>query len=58
MISPPTRFATILFIVTALVFVAYGGSLRNGFVWDDETLIVTNPYVRDLSTWPEYFSTA
>jgi hypothetical protein len=43
-------------LAAALTFLAYGGSLRNGFVWDDETLVVKNQWVNDLSRWPDYFT--
>ncbi len=45
-------------MLTVLISVAYWGSLRNGFVWDDETFIVNNNYVHDLSRWKEYFTNA
>ena len=44
------------FLVLMLTAIAYGAVLRNGFVWDDETFIVTNSFVHDLSRWPEYFT--
>jgi hypothetical protein len=42
--------------IILLVFIAYGASIQNGFVWDDETFIVNNPFVHDLSLWPKYFT--
>ncbi|HXX58895.1 MAG TPA: tetratricopeptide repeat protein [Thermodesulfovibrionales bacterium] len=44
-------------IVILLIAAAYGGSLRNGFIWDDETFMVNNKYVHDISRWEEYFTT-
>lgn len=46
----------VLFVVSLLSALAYGGSLRNGFVWDDRTLIVDNPHVRELREAPGYFT--
>ncbi len=42
--------------IIILIAIAYGGSLHNGFVWDDETFIVNNKYVHDISRWQEYFT--
>ncbi len=51
-----THPAAVTLVLAALLTAAsYGGSLRNGFVWDDETLVVNNPYVHNLSRWPRYF---
>lgn len=47
-----------LVVIVLLAFIAYGASINNGFVWDDETLIVDNPFVRDLSRWTAYFTEA
>lgn len=44
------------FVILILVAIAYGTSFRNGFVWDDETFIVNNPFVHDISRWPQYFT--
>lgn len=43
-------------LLAVLTFVAYGGSINNGFIWDDETLVVTNRWVKDLSLWNDYFT--
>jgi protein O-mannosyl-transferase len=51
----PLRLASYAAIII-LIAVAYGGSLHNGFVWDDETFIVNNKYVHDISRWKEYFT--
>lgn len=57
MISEKRLLSVSLCIILILVAVAYGGSLRNGFVWDDETFIVNNKFVHDLARWPQYFTT-
>ena len=44
---------TVIFIFVAL---AYGNSVRNGIVWDDETFVANNKFVHDLSRFPEYFT--
>ena len=51
-----THPVAVIALMLGLTFLAYGGSLRNGFVWDDETLILNNRWVRDLSLWPDYFT--
>ena len=54
--SFPVKPVIIVLAVILLVCAAYGFSLNNGFVWDDETFIVNNAYVHDLSQWPRYFT--
>ena len=36
----------------------YYGSLRNGFVFDDQTQIVSNSLITDYTNLPEIFTTA
>ena len=49
-------FVFSLIAVVLLTLLAYGGTVHNGFVWDDETFIVDNPFIHDLSLWPRYFT--
>jgi len=47
-------------LVVALVLLAalpYLNTLRNGFVWDDSTQVLTNPYIRNLHHLREIFTT-
>lgn len=54
---PKKKVLLILFsLILILVAIAYGNSLRNGIVWDDETFIANNKFVHDLSLWPQYFT--
>lgn len=55
-LSKPIHVAFWFLLLGALIVAAYGGSTQNGFVWDDETLIVDNASVADLPAWPTYFS--
>jgi len=56
--APPRRFATFHGLtpflgLAALVFLAFGGALQNGFVrFDDHGYVVENPMVRGGLTWP------
>lgn len=52
------RFAMPLSIafLCALVFVAYGQSIKNGFVWDDNQQIVMNPDLRPGASITHLFS--
>jgi protein O-mannosyl-transferase len=51
--APPIgRRVLPLLALTALVLAAHGPVLANGFVWDDELVIVGNPDTRDLSALP------
>ena len=57
--APGPFYARPAFIVLALlimVCVSFGLSINNGFVWDDETFIVNNPHVHDISQLPLYFT--
>jgi tetratricopeptide (TPR) repeat protein len=47
----PARLA----ILCLVVLVAFGGALRNGFVWDDLPFIVHNPAVAELRNLPTLF---
>ena len=51
MISPARRAALAL-AVAAAALAAHGGALANGFVWDDEAVVVGNPATRDLRALP------
>ncbi len=42
--------------LAALTFLAYGNALFNGFVWDDEYLIVENPFIKHLQFIPKLFT--
>ncbi|MCL5022293.1 MAG: tetratricopeptide repeat protein [Nitrospirae bacterium] len=56
-ITPEKKILWISFgLIVVLVAAAYGLSLRNGLVWDDETFIGNNKFVHDLSRWQEYFT--
>ena len=43
-------------LVTGAALAVYGNTLENGFVWDDNDIIVDNPAVRDLGSIPSLFS--
>lgn len=45
-------------VLAALSFGAYANTLRAGFHYDDSHHIVANPFIRDLSYVPGYFSRA
>lgn len=50
-----------LLLIAALVGLAYGNTLWNGFVWDDFDVIVGNPFIRraanlPLLVRPDYFA--
>jgi hypothetical protein len=42
------RYAPLLLLV-GITLAAHANTIANGFVWDDETIIVKNPLTRDLS---------
>ena len=49
-VSSGNRGISATLVLLALLTIAvYGNSLANGFVWDDEFIIVSDPVMRDLS---------
>ena len=44
-------------LLTAIVLLAYGNSLPNGFTYDDEGLVVHNAFIKDTADWPRLFTT-
>ncbi|MBI5374525.1 MAG: tetratricopeptide repeat protein [Candidatus Schekmanbacteria bacterium] len=52
--SLKTNYIYILIIITA--FAVYINTLFNEFVFDDVSLVVTNPWIRDIKYTPEIFS--
>ncbi|HEY8241336.1 MAG TPA: hypothetical protein VIH35_07815, partial [Kiritimatiellia bacterium] len=45
-------------LLAAVVLLAYLPSLRNGFVWDDQYMVVDNPAIRSLTHVADYFTDA
>lgn len=45
-----------LAVLFAVVLVAYWGTFRNGFVWDDFPFILHNPVLKDLRNLPAIFA--
>jgi tetratricopeptide (TPR) repeat protein len=54
-VKKTTLLLSLIFIIV-LGFVAYGNSLDNKFVWDDEILIVNNDYIKNLHNIPGFFT--
>ena len=44
-----------LFLLILITTVAYGRSLSHQFVWDDEPIIIENPYIRNIGNIPSFF---
>ncbi len=40
---------TPLLLIVAATLVAHGNGIGNGFVWDDQSIVVENPYTKDLA---------
>ncbi len=49
------RWGALLFLAL-VVFIGYGNSLHNGFVWDDQQIIVNNPVNRSLTNIVQVFT--
>ncbi|GFO70442.1 hypothetical protein GMLC_40210 [Geomonas limicola] len=48
--------SAVALILVAVVCVAYGNTLVNGFVYDDEFQVLKNPWIRDIRHLPAIFS--
>lgn len=46
-----------IMIIIAISCAVYGNALRNGFVYDDVPQVVENPWIRDIHSIQEIFST-
>lgn len=55
-LSEPVLKTLVFVFVTVVVFGLYGPSLRNGFAYDDEPLILNNAQIASLSNIPKAFS--
>ncbi|HOW36030.1 MAG TPA: tetratricopeptide repeat protein [Candidatus Omnitrophota bacterium] len=53
--NPKKHRALLIGILVLLTFLAYGNSLFNSFVWDDQVFIVSNPFIRSLKYIPDFF---
>lgn len=49
------KYTNVTLLLTLVIALAYAFTLKNGFVWDDETLIVNNPYVQNIHSLGDYF---
>ncbi len=47
---------SVFFIIAISIFIAYGNTLFNQFVYDDGYLIVNNPFIKDFQHLPEAFT--
>ena len=49
------RLITALALLVVVTALAYGGSLKNGFVWDDHYIVEQYPLNRNLGNLPQFF---
>ena len=51
-----SKHALALLLIAGVTILVYGNSLSNSFHFDDEHSLVGNPYIRNLSNIPDFFS--
>lgn len=49
------RAAGLLILVLGVSLVVFGGTLGNGFVWDDLAFIINNTFLHDMGNVPRFF---
>ena len=55
-LPPSARTALLLVALAGACFSAYFNTLSNGFVYDDEDQVVSNPWIRDVRSLPKIFT--
>ncbi|MFQ5953195.1 MAG: tetratricopeptide repeat protein, partial [Candidatus Omnitrophota bacterium] len=50
------KISLIILLIISIGIIVYSNSLGNDFVWDDETFIIMNDYIKNLSFAPLYFT--
>lgn len=55
-IRSPKIFRYLVVLLFILPVLAYVNSLNNGFVWDDDSQVLNNPFIKNLHFIPEIFS--
>ncbi len=53
----PPSTARLLFLIALCAIVPYAGTLLNGFVYDDNTQVLNNPYIQNFRHLGEIFTT-
>ena len=57
MVSSQKQITYRLVFLLLITLAVYGSTLKNGFVWDDASIIVNNPLIENLGSIPRFFLT-
>ncbi|MDD5568630.1 MAG: tetratricopeptide repeat protein [Candidatus Omnitrophica bacterium] len=53
--NPFLVYSLVLVLFCAIGFCSYSNSIKNGFVYDDEDIIVGNVFIKHVKYWPRLF---
>lgn len=50
------KISVIIFLIIGLGVIVYSNSLGNDFIWDDDSFVIRNDFIKNLKLIPRYFT--